>query len=81
MDDKQAKLFREEILLALQDGPKNASKIHGIIKTKYPQYCVDTKRSYGKIKWKHDVSNLLNLMQKEFLIYLDPSTKEWKLVE
>jgi hypothetical protein len=65
----------------LQDSPKTALQIHGILKRKYPQYCDDTKQSYGKIKWKHDVSNLLNMMQKEFLIYLDHSTKEWKLAE
>ena len=82
MDAEQVKLFREEILKALRDGSKTATQIYGILKRKYPRQCDDTqKQSYGKIKWKHRVSNLLNKMQREFIIYRDPLTKEWKIVE
>ena len=82
MNAKQAKLFQAEILKALRDGSKIVSQIHGILNRKYPQYCDDAqKESQGKIKWKHEVSDLLNKMQGEFTIYRDPLIKEWKIVE
>ncbi|MBA7622764.1 hypothetical protein ES703_30150 [subsurface metagenome] len=82
MNAKQMKLFREEILRALRDGPKTTHQIYGILKRECPKYCNDTKKHFGsRLMWKHRVNNLMYSMQKELLIYLDKGANVWRIVE
>lgn len=88
MKFKWSKRFREEILKALQDGPKTTPQLYKILKQRCPEYCDDSERcTHYKLtgtrqpEWKHRVRGIQNAMQKEFLIYLDKENGVWRIVE
>jgi len=80
--------FKKEILEALRMGPRTTPQIYRILKRKWPKYCDDTEKcTHYKFtgtrqpEWKHKVRWIQHTMQREFLIYLDKGTNEWKIVE
>ena len=81
MDRRQKMLIQKEILKILNKGSKTVEQIYAIIKKKYPHYCDDTKKHFGtRLKWKYEVSNILQDMQKN-LIWLDKYENKWKIVK
>ncbi|GAI35077.1 unnamed protein product, partial [marine sediment metagenome] len=63
-------------------------QIYRIIKRNCPEYCDNSEKcTHYKLtgtrqpEWKHKIRWVQHKMQKEFLIYLDKGTGEWKIVE